>query len=386
MWHGLGVSLFAAAVLACATAQSTTAPSAPTSTSSPTPTAPAGPTQTAPPSPSPSPTAAPEATPLVTAPPVPADQATWTERDDVAAGPAAREDHTWTVDGDGQTAYLFGGRTSDGPQADLWSFDLATDAWTMVRPEGPAPAARFGHTATWVPDVGLVAWSGQGRDFFSDIWAYDLLTDAWRELPSLGAVPAARYGSCASLGPDGRLWISHGFTQDSGRFSDTRAYDFATGQWTDMTPAGDVPVKRCLHDCYWSADRLILYGGQTTGVAALGDIWAYDLATGKWTRGPDPDALPRQLYALSPLGSSALVFGGGSVDGGFLDDMLAIDSATLEITETGTISDGPAPRSGATLIGDSSQGALRYLLFGGQNETGLLGDLWEFQSYWQSFF
>ena len=95
------------------------------------------------------------------------------------------------------------------------------------------------------------------------------------------SMPEARYGSCASLGPDGRLWISHGFTQDDGRFADTRAYDFATGQWTDMTPAGDGPIKRCLHDCFWSSDgqRLILYGGQTTGVAALDDIWAYDLAS-----------------------------------------------------------------------------------------------------------
>ena len=81
---------------------------------------------------------------------------------------------------------------------------------------------------------------GRQHAFFDDIWAYDPAAEAWRELPSLGDVPPARYGSCASLGPDGRLWISHGFT-DSGRFDDTRAYDFATGEWTDETPDGDLP-------------------------------------------------------------------------------------------------------------------------------------------------
>ena len=160
---------------------------------------------------------------------------------EVGAGPSAREDHTWTVDGDGTTAYLFGGRDGGDISNELWSFDLRSDTWTIAAPSGPAPDARFGHTATWVPDVGLVIWSGQaGSSFFNDIWAYDPTTGAWRELPSLGDVPPARYGSCASLGPDGRLWISHGFT-DTGRFDDTRAYDFATGEWTDETPDGDLP-------------------------------------------------------------------------------------------------------------------------------------------------
>ena len=301
-------------------------------------------------------------------------------RTDIARGPSAREDHTWTVNGAGDVAYLFGGRDSDGPSNELWAFNLLSDEWTQLQPSGEPPAPRLGHTATWVPDVGLVVWSGQGRTFFDDIWAYDPLIDAWRELPSLGAVPEARYGSCASLGPDGRLWISHGFTQDDGRFADTRAYDFATGEWTDMTPAGDAPVKRCLHDCYWSdAGRLILYGGQTTGVAALGDVWSFDPDQSTWTRGPDSSAAPRQLYAVAPVGAGyAVVFGGGSLDGGFLDDQAWIRSDTLEVLAAGVPDAGPPGRSGATLVADLS--GERHLLFGGLNETGLMEDLWEFRA------
>jgi hypothetical protein len=290
----------------------------------------------------------------------------------VTGGPTAREDHTWTVDGDGTRAYLFGGR-GGGASNELWSFDLTNDTWTQLTPTGTSPDPRWGHTATWVPGTGLVVWSGQNNErFFDDIWAFDDAANEWRELPATGDVPPARYGSCASLGPDGRLWISHGFTADTGRFSDTRAYDFATGVWTDETPDGDVPVERCLHDCYWSADdRLILYGGQTTGTPALGDLWALDPGLG-WAQSPDPAVAARQLYALAGDDGIAIAFGGGSLDGGLLDDTLLIDDETLSVQEARFVTRPPA-RSGATLV---LAGLERYLLFGGRNADGPLDDMW----------
>ena len=141
------------------------------------------------------------------------------------------------------------------------------------RQSGPRPASATtprGST-TW-------AWSifaGQSpTTFYNDLWAYDPAADRWRELPAGGDAPVARYGSCAAIGPDGRLWISHGFTSEGSRFADTRAYDFTTHDWSDETPAGERPVERCLHGCWWTDDgRLALYAGQTTGVPALGDLW-----------------------------------------------------------------------------------------------------------------
>jgi len=300
----------------------------------------------------------------------------WAEIRPAGPTPTARQDHTWTVDGDGQKAYLFGGLNASGPTNDLWAFDLATDSWTELHTTGEGPGARFGHTGVWVPGFGLVIWSGQGSSsFFDDVWAYDPQTNSWSELPSLGAVPEARYGSCASIGPDGEMWISHGFTEDDGRFADTRSYDFATGTWTDRTPSGDLPVKRCLHDCTWSpAGQLILYGGQTTGTAALGDLWTYDPQSVTWTQVEQVySPPPRQLYALASDG--VLVFGGGSLDGGYLDDMWAINSVNTTEPQLYAVSTtgGPSARSGATLITDAKR---RELLFGGMNEAGLLGDLW----------
>ena len=370
MRPGLLASLACVALAACGSGPT------PTTTAAPTQTVGAQPATPGPATPGP---ATPTVGPIISGSPQPTDSATppdatkWTKLA-VAAGPSAREDHTWTVIGD--QAYLFGGRTADGPANDLWAFNLTTDEWHELRPSGPAPEPRFGHTATAVPGVGLVVWSGQGSSqFFDDIWTYDPGVDAWHELPSLGAVPEARYGSCASLGPHVRLWISHGFTQDDGRFDDTRAYDFVTGEWTDETPSGDRPVKRCLHDCFWAPNNtLVLYGGQTTGVPALDDIWTYDPASSSWTEGPEQIAAPRQLYALgvAPNGA-AFAFGGRDIDGAYLADTWTINSSVprLDPIEPG---DSPTARLGAAMIVDLD----RALLFGGQDDDGLLSDMWSF--------
>jgi hypothetical protein len=288
-----------------------------------------------------------------------------------AAGPAAREDHTWTVDPDGRTAYLFGGRDGGTAYDDLWAYDLEDETWAMLEP-GASPSARFGHEAAWVAGVGLVVFGGQaGTSFFNDLWAFDPGASVWTELPAAGEVPVARYGTCSAVGSDGRLWISHGFTSDGIRFDDTRAYDFDAGAWADESPAGTRPVERCLHSCWLTdAGSLALYAGQTTGVAALGDRWT--LADGGWTQ--SAGALPpeRNLPAHVRLDASTLIFGGMALDLGFLADLwlLRDDEADAELLTP----DGPAPsgRAGAALIRDGE----RILLFGGRTAEGASAELW----------
>jgi len=177
-----------------------------------------------------------------------------------------------------------------------------------------------------------------------------------------------------SLGQDGRLWISHGFTEDGVRFSDTRAYDFAAGSWTDETPDGDQPVVRCLHACWLTADGdLALYAGQTTGVRALGDLWR--LNDGSWTR--LDEALPpeRNLPAVARHGDDAVVFGGLGLDGDYLRDVYRIDGTTLAFEQLRPDGSRPPARAGSALIDDP--GAKRLLLFGGTGSGNAFADTWE---------
>jgi hypothetical protein len=326
--------------------------------------------------PGPSPSAQATATPAPTPTQAPVG---WRELQASGAAPAPREDHTWTVDAEGRFAYLFGGRDTSGPgsYADLWAYDLSTDAWQQL---SGGPPARFGHNAAWVPRVGLVVFAGQDASFFNDLWAYDPGADTWRVLPAAGAVPVPRYGSCAALGPDARLWISHGFTSEGSRFSDTRVYDFTTGTWTDETPSAGVPIVRCLHACWWTeADRFTLYAGQTNGVTSLGDRWELTVGprpgTNAW-RELAQDGAPsaRNLYAAARWERGTLVFGGQALDGTYLGDAwLLSDDGTQAQVVPGVA--GPPSRSGAELVADPERG--RVLLFGGKAGASVFGDLWE---------
>ena len=305
---------------------------------------------------------------------------TWTLQVPGDTVPAAREDHTWTVDPTARIAYLFGGRAGGTVFDDLWAFDLATDSWTKLPVEGLTPAGRFGHEAAWVGGLGLVVTLGQaGARFFDDVWLFDPDAGAWRELPGKGEPPVARYGSCSGIGPDGRLWISHGFTAEGARFFDTRAYDFDEEAWSDESPADLHPVERCLHTCWFTdGGDFVLYGGQTTGLAALGDLWLLggpqSEAAGTWAKLPAPDLAARHLPAVARRDGATIVFGGRDVDRKPLGDLWVVpDGASASISSVAGIGASPSPRSGAAFVYDAPRG--RMLLFGGIGEAAL-GDLW----------
>ena len=366
-----------AAVLASCTGtgQVATSPSAPPPSPSPAPTA-GGPAGTdAPPSPA-------AATPAPTTA-VPAS-GTWARLEVDGPAPDPREDHTWTVDGEGRIAWLFGGRDGDTSFADLWAFDLGAGSWRRVDVTGDAPAARFGHEAAWAPGRGLVVFGGQrGSTFFDDLWLFEPGADgasgSWRLLPPGGGAPVARYGSCSGIGPDGRLWISHGFTSDGVRFADTLAYDFDAGAWSDQAPPTERPVERCLHACWWTSDgQLALYGGQTTGVPALGDLWLFTPGNGgpptnAWVELGSQAPGARHLPAVARYGAATFLFGGRGSDREALGETwLAVDGAA-GFEPFAAAGDEPPARSGATLVLDPAGD--RLLLFGGLGRNAR-NDLW----------
>ncbi|HSL98124.1 MAG TPA: kelch repeat-containing protein [Candidatus Deferrimicrobiaceae bacterium] len=330
------------------------------------------------------PTPAPSAGPAATATPAatrgPLPTGSWARLEPAGPSPAAREDHTWTVDEAGGHAYLFGGRDGGTVFADLWVYDLTADRWARIDAAGPAPDARFGHEAAWIPGRGLAVFAGQaGPRFFNDLWLFDPVARTWAKLPGSADAPVPRYGTCSGVGPDGRLWISHGFTEDGVRFSDTPAYDFTAESWSDEFAGSEVPVERCLHACWWTDDgQFALYGGQTTGVPALGDLWLLEPASPgshRWREVAGDLPRPRQLAAVARLPGVTVVVGGRGLKGQPLDDAWQLVDGTATFVRLEADGRVPPARSGATLIHDPSGG--RMLLFGGL-AADERDDLWAF--------
>ena len=130
--------------------------------------------------------------------------------------------------------------------------------------------------------VGLVVWAGQAGPtaFSTTTLGVRPVANDWSRLPNDGrnpspamarARPSAPTGGCgsATASPRTASVLRHARVRLRCRPVDRR------------NPDGKQPVVRCLHACWLTADgRFALYAGQTTGVRALGDLWA--LNAGEW--------------------------------------------------------------------------------------------------------
>lgn len=326
----------------------------------------------------PAPTRLPAPTQEVTPAPVPTEsplaRPRWRALTSSGLQPPPRRDHSLVADG--QRLFAFGGRSS-GPLGDLWAFDTNEGAWTEVAaPDGPS--ARFGHNAVYDAARGrMLVFGGQGSGgFFNDVWAFDVASGAWSQLTVGGSGPSPRYGAAGALDPAGRLLISHGFT-DAGRFDDTWGYDLGGGSWADASPQGERPLERCLMRSVWDpgAERLLMFGGQSTGIPFLGDLW--ELTGDGWSElMGEPKPSPRNFYAMvfDDEGGRLVLFGGSRRDGP-ANDLWLFDSASNAWSEEPPEGEVPSARFGQDAVWLPDRRTL--IVFGGRDGSQELNDLWE---------
>ncbi len=321
-------------------------------------------------SPSGSPTDTGTAAPIVTAA---APQ--WRKITSTTEGPSPRRDHSLVTDG--ERLYVFGGRNAETLR-DLWAFDLKGLGWSQLRilsESAIRPQARFGHNSVWDEAGGrMILFGGQDGGFFNDVWAYDG-SQTWTQLaPEPG--PSTRYGAAAAYDEAGlRVFVTHGFT-DQGRFDDTWALTLVQNPvWGDLSPEGTRPVERCLMRAVWddTRERLLMFGGQTTGVPYLGDTWV--LGAAGWTEIlTDPKPSPRNFYSMAFANREVLLFGGETAEGK-KNDLWVFAPDSDEWTELPLAGEKPSPRSGHDMVWLTEAGKI--VMFGGRDESGDLDDLWE---------
>jgi hypothetical protein len=366
-------------------ATATNPPAAPT-TVVPTATA-----QPAPPTPIvPTATVAPVSTasPAPATPTAPLPEGGWTQIMTDNGGPAPRYDHSALVDPVRQQIVVFGGR---GPRTfgDTWIFELGARRWREV--PGPGPAPRFGHGVAYdAAHRRMLLVMGEGAGFFNDAWAFDLDQETWTELKASRIAddePRPRYGQSAALDSQGRVFISHGFS-DQGRFDDTWVFDPAAARWINITPAtGPKPLKRCLHEIVYDAtgDRMFLYGGCSSGFGPCpqGDLWAFDMQARAWTeiafRGAAPAARSNPSLAFDAARGTLFLFGGKTADGPSGDtwryDPARNDWIGLESEIGGESEIAPSPRSSQGTGYDALN--RRVYVVGGLTAQGPNMEIWD---------
>jgi uncharacterized protein (TIGR03437 family) len=293
--------------------------------------------------------------------------------------PSARFDGTIAYDPSARRIYLFGGEDT-APRNDLWTYSLADRRWQEVQVSGAKPPARFGHTLIFDSSrKRVVVFGGQATGFFTDVWAFDTTQSTWQQLNPDGDGPSRRYGHSAvyDVARD-RMVISHGFT-NAGRFDDTWAFDLISNTWRDLSPNGSRPLRRCLHHAVLdsAANQMYLYGGCASGFGPcpLGDLWAFDLATNRWTeRTGQLKPPPREHYGIGfdSARGRLVIFGG--TGNGTLNDTWDYDPRSGMWLQPVINGDTPSARHRHESTSAPDRGTIFF--FGGLTASGPTNELW----------
>ncbi|HLB36939.1 MAG TPA: kelch repeat-containing protein, partial [Gemmatimonadales bacterium] len=224
----------------------------------------------------------PSATPLSSVAPSPTPERTpnpgsWTAAESLAA-PRIRHTATLLLDG---TVLVTGGFDGNGLLASVERYDPASGSWTAAT---SMIEARMWHTATLLPDGRVLVVGGASGDdggiLLTSAELYDPDRQTWT---TTGSMVVARYGHTATLLPDGRVHVTSGCCGPDENWplmASTELYDPGTGSWT-AAGAGQIPG---------GPTATLLLGGQVLVVGSWGDVCPlvavadlFDPSTGSWT-------------------------------------------------------------------------------------------------------
>ena len=219
-------------------------------------------------------------------------------------------------------------------------------------------------------------------------WPVRLEPMEWTEIKPSGAAPEARWGHSMAFDPvSGRAILFGGQAADiqiaagsAGHLlGDTWAYDPDSGRWSPIPASGPPPRSGGALVYDEAAKRLILFGGEGAE-GPLDDTWAYDPATDQWTQlfpsGTIPESRSGHAMAYLPSTGTIVLFGGTQGPAGReLDDTWIYDFAAHTWT-------APAPnlppvaRYGASLWPDPASGGA--VLFGGAGDKPVEYHAWAY--------
>ena len=297
----------------------------------------------------------------------------------------------------GRRMISFGGLGGGVHNADLWQLDLssAVAQWSPLAATGPGPSAR--RAATMVYDSSpaiprMVMYGGRldysASSIVDELWALvlDPGNEHWVQLnPTYTQYPGARTNHRAIVDSADRMIVFGGQTPAATRTNDVFVLDLLTLDWTQMTPGGTAPSERLSGAMAYDPprNRVILHGGNTGGVNPLSDAFTLDLAGGgTWAplvaAGTAPGALYYHSAVVDPAGQRLLVFGGYSTS--TESRLFTLDLVTGTWTEqTGTVAH-PQARWAHSACWDLDRMVIAGGYFDGEisatQQNGAVADTW----------
>lgn len=210
--------------------------------------------------------------------------------DPAAAVPEPRSYHCATTDG--QRIFIHAGCPEKGRLRDLWSFDIASRAWTK---HADAPGAPRGGTSIVFADGKLWRMNGfDGKDEIGGaIDVFDLANDSWQtiEFQADGkSGPGARsVSSLVTVNINSKPHIvtmfgeadpsSLGHAGAGKMLEDAWAFDTHASVWKKIEPAGEAPQPRGWFDAAAVAnDRIVVTGGLADSNERIADAWLLSVA------------------------------------------------------------------------------------------------------------
>lgn len=226
---------------------------------------------------------------------------------------------------DADQVLLFGGTTGSELLGDTWVFDVATEAWTQLRPR-TAPPARAGHALAYDSARGVFVLFG-GNDeaarYVDDTWEFELATRTWREVEA-PVRPSGRARLGAAFDPTRGQVVLFGGEGTGGKPNDTWVFDGATSTWSALSIATP-PAGRIRNELTFHAGR-----GQVVMSSGRGSTgtWALDRDANAWVSMASNTPQAWDTCLAFDEASQQLVMSAGVDNWTITDRVLALDEAT----------------------------------------------------------
>ena len=269
---------------------------------------------------------------------------------------------------------------------DVWALSLSGGQWTKLAPIGTPPSRRRYHTGIYDPVRDrIVIFSGADEgSLLNDVWELSLAaTPTWTRLQPAAPLPLNRYGSQAIYDPVRDRMLVFGGFGDGGFYNDVWALLLSgVPTWTQLAPTGALPPGREFHGLVYDPvrDRMITLAGDAAGI--VNDVWAMSLAgVPHWEALSPSGTPPSPRSGLTATYDQSLdrivVFGGGSTGNLLVNDLWALSLAGMPawqpLSAFGTY---PSGRYRHCAVGDPVRGQV--IVFGGDDESGDRHDVWAF--------